>query len=644
MSKHPLNTVFSNLESNRFVKLMKALVVVVILSLLAVSLSAAPSQGAPSKAITISKVGSAVSKARNVTVKLKCVSSRTCKGSVRIALGSKKSAARSFSIKPKKTKTLNVKLTAAQVKLISATQKGQRTAKVVVTVKKPNKATVSKKATLKVAKKSTVTPSPAPQPSSTPVVTPEPSAVPTDDHDHSDHGETDSLYSAAYLNTWKPTSYDTCTQEEHNSFAVTGPDGKLYPGWHPPTMTRADGTVCTFGHEHGDDPSNSDIFDWAVSFMQQETPAVNGIPFGYGSERLTVYSNHTGSSVHRHEDDTGHKIVVSNNQKMGVKYQDRWGDSHDLVCDFLMKMHQGSWSSDATKNNTHELFYATKCNDGTEIITTVMTNYGNANQLHPSCTRDFLVGQSAPSGLPTVGSILPVGDGGMRLIPTADCIEQYVKGGVESGNSTNDLRGSPASTQNAWWWAGYEQWRSYTSIKDTGGNEIIRFEPWFGIQNPSRYYVSNGPTDTNIAYLNDLSWEVGNQQSWQPWAQQRAQNATLIDRRSPEAWFNGAIRDAWITNTVVKNSASSLTSATVYHDPWGKNAANSSFVGSIRSHISRTDNTKYVTTSTPSTASRNTRVNEALKREGASVPQTMGFFYNYGESSTGASLGVHAPN
>src|SRR6185312_14613428 len=41
--------------------------------------------------------------------------------------------------------------------------------------------------------------------------------------------------SDAYANrNWSPTTYDTCPKALHDSYSVVGPDGKLYPTWHPP--------------------------------------------------------------------------------------------------------------------------------------------------------------------------------------------------------------------------------------------------------------------------------------------------------------------------------------------------------------------------------------------------------------------------
>lgn len=451
--------------------------------------------------------------------------------------------------------------------------------------------------------------------------------------------------SSAYARGWNPTEYDTCTRAEHESYAVTGVDGKLYPSWHPAVHTRSDGSTCTFGHEHGDDPRNSDVFEWAVEQYRTENPAANGIPFGYGSEQLSVYSTANNSTYHRHEDDPGHKVVVANDQDMGVTFTDRWGDTQALSCDTLIKAHQGSHSSDATKNNTHELVYALACNDGSKVLTTVMTNYGNSNELLSSCTRPFIAEHGPARAVETLGSILPDGEGGSRLIPTADCIQTYVTQGTENGaagSAIDDRRGSPASSANGWWWAGYEQWQSFTSLETVDGKEIARFEPWFGLQNPSRYYTGNGPTDTTVGYLNDLAWEEGPHQQWSPWKEQRAASATKIDRKSPQAWFKGSIRDAWLTTTKVDNR--DATSAVIHTNPWGKEGQAKPFEGSIRTYVSRTSNTDHVTTTTPSVINRSVRTSEALTRKGASAPLTMNFFYDYGRDEQGRSLGVHAPN
>ncbi|PMD04013.1 hypothetical protein, partial [Brevibacterium paucivorans] len=57
-----------------------------------------------------------------------------------------------------------------------------------------------------------------------------------------------------------------------------------------------------------------------------------------------------------------------------------------IECDYLMKVHQGSHSKDALSNNAHELFYAVRCSDGTEMAVTTLTPFGQPNEYIRNCT------------------------------------------------------------------------------------------------------------------------------------------------------------------------------------------------------------------------------------------------------------------
>lgn len=86
--------------------------------------------------------------------------------------------------------------------------------------------------------------------------------------------------------SWKPNAtYDTCTKAEHDSFFVIGEDGKKYSTWHPSIYHRSDGTTCSFGHEHGDDPRTSKA--------DSSLPA-----FGYAAEQMGMLEPHVGFKVH----------------------------------------------------------------------------------------------------------------------------------------------------------------------------------------------------------------------------------------------------------------------------------------------------------------------------------------------------------
>ena len=91
---------------------------------------------------------------------------------------------------------------------------------------------------------------------------------------------------------------------------MVGPDGKLYPAWHPPTVINpATGERCSFGHEHGANPRGSDIYDWVATELA--APAFTdraGIPFGYASERLADSPRPTRVRRRASRTTSGHKI------------------------------------------------------------------------------------------------------------------------------------------------------------------------------------------------------------------------------------------------------------------------------------------------------------------------------------------------
>lgn len=196
--------------------------------------------------------------------------------------------------------------------------------------------------------------------------------------------------SAAYLErNWTPTAHDTCSAELHAKYSVVASDGKRYPTWHPPVVwDRARHRMCSFGHEHGDNPTTSNIYGWVSSFLSKKANHAPGIPFGMVSEASTEH-NH-GHDM-RHEDNVGHKVVVANSVPLLQKETRapitvrRGHRQVKVTCDYLIKMHQGSHSSDATKNNAHELIYAVSCTDSTKAIISTLSRLGKANEYHRSC-------------------------------------------------------------------------------------------------------------------------------------------------------------------------------------------------------------------------------------------------------------------
>ncbi len=202
--------------------------------------------------------------------------------------------------------------------------------------------------------------------------------------------------------------HDTCSKATHDTYWVYGPDGKVYPTWHPPTDPA---TGCTFGPEHGRDPAGSDRAD--IPF-----------PFGYANEQAML-----AGTVHRHEDHVGHKIEWYNDG--GYYNNGNSNQNHDVICDVAYKMHQGSHSADAFSNNLHEVFNYARC-DGSELIYRALHPFGNKGEFNMHC--DQSAGDVVPFGERDGGAV-DTGNSGTREIPAARCFEDRVL--VADGQRSN---------------------------------------------------------------------------------------------------------------------------------------------------------------------------------------------------------------
>lgn len=501
-------------------------------------------------ALSVSTKVTTASESRTVRLALRCGSSKTCKGSVVVRVAGKSAAKKSYAVKSRTSKTYSIKLTAGQLAAIP--RGGQASAHVRVTERAPKKiSTRSVAITLK--RGGTPAPTPVPAPT-TPVPTAPAAPV---------------LSKAFTERNWKPTAVDTCPVSLHEKYSVVGPDGKLYPSWHPATDTDpATGKSCTFGHEHGYDPATSDIYDWVTDFIDEDASKSRGIPFGYVSETLDTYSAAQNSLVVRHEDNAGHKIIVANdvavigaNPRVAVKDD----DGVAIKCDYLIKFHQGSHSSDATKNNAHETLYALRCTDGTELISSTFTRYGDANEFARSCDE---------TTVETSGSILPDGFGGRRLIPDTTCVDRDV---LVPGNQQSDI------------WSLYEVWESANRIETPDGTELASFDPWFGIRNPSRVHAP-GIVGEVIALVDTLflvDETDGGTAKGYPWDEHAGQHLAKGDPDSP---FDGAQRDYYLQATTIQNASGP---SVWWTDPYGDQAATEEFPGAVKQWVSQTDNSDW---------------------------------------------------
>lgn len=379
-----------------------------------------------------------------------------------------------------------------------------------------------------------------------------------------------SATSTAYRErNWTPAAADTCPASLHRAYSVIGPDGKRYPSWHPPTATDpATGRSCSFGHEHGSDPTTSDIYDWAVARLGYPEGGARqqGIPFGFVSE-ASIDNEHHGGHAMRHEDNVGHKIVVANDvRQIGASPRQALttivaGKEVPLVCDYLAKLHQGSHSADATTNNAHELVYAVRCNDGTELLTSTLARFGDANEYHRGCDPRVVV--------PTSGSNLPDGTGGRRLIPDASCVAEYV---LRAG-ARSDI------------WGLYEVWESDSQIVGHDGRVLASHDPWFAVRNPSRYADPSSATGTSPSL--GTRWLTdpvdGGTASGFPWSS--IAEGDSRDQGSPTSPFDGAQRDFYLASSRVDNAGGPTT---WYTSPYGEHASPRPFPGSVRQHLSST--------------------------------------------------------
>ena len=353
--------------------------------------------------------------------------------------------------------------------------------------------------------------------------------------------------SVAYV-TWNPGPGDTCPIAVHNRYSTVGPDGKLYPTWHPPVDPE---TGCWFGHEHGRGPRGSDLYS-----------SVGDIPFGYANEQLDTWD----PNGMRHEDHVGHKVEWENDVPMHI---DGIADQVlNIRCDILTKLHQGTHSKDAFTNNLHELVYHIKCTDGTEMHVTTMNPIRRSGGFTRTCDGARIdVGTPAPANSPD--------GGGQRVIPDRNCINRFVL--VSQGQTTSFSNGI------------HESWQTNTSIRMESGKTVASFDPYYQVNMPSRFYDPGIAGITGLTINTCFETEANGDQAHSSACTAATSNGTLqsmlqTDPRSP---FNGVSRFVDINGNRVDNADGAEV---VYTDPFGKHGRSAAFPGSIRQFVSRTNN------------------------------------------------------
>lgn len=349
---------------------------------------------------------------------------------------------------------------------------------------------------------------------------------------------------AQQFGVWQPGPTDTCTKEQHDAYSVVGPDGKRYPTWHGPTGPGG----CTFGHEHGRDPRGSNLYS-----------SVGDIPFGYANEQLnTAYD----PANPRTEDHFGHKVEWENNVTISS------GGIFTATCDVLTKLHQGTHSGDALTNNLHELFYAVRCSDGTEMRVTLMSAFGRPGEFRRSCDRNVAItaGAFSPANAPT--------GGGFRAIPDRFCVDKFML--------------TPPGQNSDYGSALHETWESSNSIEADGVGQVAFFNPYFQVSSPARFHDPNAVG--NVGRAIDVCYETtadGRRAQGGMCARStdsgRVQGVTYTDPRSE---FNGADHFMDLNQNVIRNSGGPDV---WYTDPFGKHGKREPFPGSIAQRISSRD-------------------------------------------------------
>jgi len=389
--------------------------------------------------------------------------------------------------------------------------------------------------------------------------------------------------------SWTPTSADTCPRAVHDRFAVIGPDGKRYPTWHPPTVVDpATGATCTFGHEHGRDPRGSEIGAWVADHLAAPgAERYAGIPFGLATESLDVYAAANPGTRIRHEDNPGYKVDYEND----VRLLTADGTPLGVACDYLVSVHQGSHSPDALSNNVHELLYAVRCDDGTELVSDTISRFGAPGEYVRSCDPGTIV-RTTDNGYPA-GS-------GAREIPDRACVEQNVL--VPAGRTTSA-------------WALYEKWSADNELTTADGEVLAAFDAGFGVFNPARYAHAGGVR--GIGRTLDLCWETepgGDRFDGAACTAATAGGAigsayAFDDPRSP---FDGTRRDVYLRETTLRNAGGQRL---VWTDPYGRRASTTPFPGALCQLVGAVD-----TSARPALQQRVFGRNRSNEAEGVHAP------------------------
>ncbi|MGL5002977.1 MAG: hypothetical protein ACRDAM_08555, partial [Casimicrobium sp.] len=296
---------------------------------------------------------------------------------------------------------------------------------------------------------------------------------------------------------WSPDPrYDTCTKPLHDAFWTYGPDNKIYATWHPPIYEFANGETCRFGHEHGQDQRASNVY-----------ASTGALPFGYVNEQLSP----NDPSFQRNEDHVSHKVALFNGL---LSPNDQTLTNELPLCDVLFKLHQGTHSPDALRNNSHERFLNYQCyNDFARTQPLLNVRWKSLQGF--GAPNSFLIESSNQFSrlIQTQGASPPnqPAQADRRVIPTPEVmISEIAKFGNRT--ETNPLcdNCTYVSTFNFESWQGGPQ----QILVNASGQRVFQFAggPYWNLSSSARYYDPSGdasPASSNylIARQIDLCYQ-----------------------------------------------------------------------------------------------------------------------------------------
>lgn len=202
--------------------------------------------------------------------------------------------------------------------------------------------------------------------------------------------------------TQVPMAGQACPQWLHDSYVNAGPDGKMYPTWHPPVDPQYG---CFFGHEHGDDPrtstANSSLpaFGYAAAVMGMTEPHS-----GYKVFRLNV-GEHDGVESDVHGDQAVSTVAFRSVFHTGTSGPGRASQQfHSMQADFVGpagEFHvygmadtgrtEDAFSTCTTPRGGAKDFSMTDCPDTYEIWTGTHFEISTAEARATCCTGPFQV-------------------------------------------------------------------------------------------------------------------------------------------------------------------------------------------------------------------------------------------------------------